>query len=446
MDLTTPPPYSFYDPHEAGPSGSAHIDPTPLPNSGRTFRRPAVLPAAPVPSYALNPNISCQPLTATSSIPDTASREDLAKAGFISAAPYFELRSPQRSRPRHNLYHHMTITPGHSPGNLPFPHPGQKWISREVDHHDWTTFLTHLFPPAAAENHNGPYELEANIDMDMAGLSLNNSGSRDQSRPLLGETSQNYPDGKQSRELERLRQVRIEAVKAQWNEGFFMRRGLEVLIKITNITPPASVETQPRRGSLNTLQKRPPPQAEETLLHLMVAKGKRSQVKLLLEKGGEDLEALNKKGETCLFKAVSRGDKDIVQLLLEHGADPTERPPGSDSTLHIASYQGSKAVLKSLVEKSKGQLEEPNSKGETPLYVALQRRHNSCIEILLEARANPNARPAGKDSMLHITITNNSKSIAKLLLQRGVDVEELKGGETPLYRGEYPSFRMLELY
>jgi ankyrin repeat protein len=169
-------------------------------------------------------------------------------------------------------------------------------------------------------------------------------------------------------------------------------------------------------------------------------------VKLLLEKGGEDLEALNKKGETCLFRAVTRGDKDIVQLLLEHGADPMERPPGSDSTLHIASYQGSKAVLKLLVDKSKGQLEDPNSKGETPLYVALQRRHNSCIEILLEAGANPNARPAGKDSMLHIAITNNAKSIAKMLLQRGVDVEELKGGETPLYRGKHPSPHLMEQY
>lgn len=435
MDL---PPYSVHDPHPHGPSGSAHIDPTPPPNSGRTFRRPAVHPVAPAPSHALNPNTSCQPLTATSSIPDTASREDLAKTGFISAAPYFELRSPQRSRPRNTLYHHITITPDHSPGNLPFPHPGQKWISREVDHHDWTTFLTHLFPPAAAENNNGSDELQSNGYLDMAGLSLGDSRSRDDSRPLLGGTSQNYPDGKQSRELERLRQVRIEAAKAQWNDGFFLPRGLEVLIKITNITPPAPVETQPRRGSINTLQKRPPPQAEETLLHLMVAKGKRSQVKLLLEKGGEDLEALNKRGETCLYRAVSRGDKDIVQLLLDHGADPTERPPGSDSTLHIASYQGSKAILKYLVEKSQGQLEEPNSKGETPLYVALQRRHNSCIEILLEAGANPNYRPAGKDSMLHITITNNAKSIAKLLLQRGVDVEELKGGETPLYRGKCP--------
>jgi hypothetical protein len=340
----------------------------------------------------------------------------------------------------------MTITPGHNQGNLPFPHPGQKWISREVDHHDWTTFLTHLFPPAAAENNNGPYELEANAGLDMTGLSPSNTRFRDQSFPLLGQTSQNPAAEKQDRELARLRQVRIEAVKAQWNDGFFRHRGLEVLIKISNIAPPTAVETQPRRGSLNTLQKRPPPQAEETLLHLMVAKGKRSQVKLLLEKGGEDLEALNKKGETCLFRAVSRGDKDIVQLLLEHGADPTERPPGSDSTLHIASYQGSKAVLKLLIEKSKSGLEESNSKGETPLYVALQRRHNSCIEILLEAGANPNARPAGKDSMLHITITNNAKSIAKLLLQRGVDVEELKGGEAPIYRGKYPSHRIVEQY
>jgi ankyrin repeat protein len=114
-----------------------------------------------------------------------------------------------------------------------------------------------------------------------------------------------------------------------------------------------------------------------------------------LDKGGEDLEALNKKGETVLFKAVSRGDKGIVQLLLDNNANPLTRPEGSDSPLHLAVQNDKKTILKMLLEKSTVGIEETNSKGETPLYVACRKRQTSCIEVLLDHGANPNARPLG---------------------------------------------------
>jgi ankyrin repeat protein len=179
------------------------------------------------------------------------------------------------------------------------------------------------------------------------------------------------------------------------------------------------------------LQKRPPPELEEGLLHKAVADRKKSHVKLLLDKGGEDLEALNKKGETVLFKAVSRGDKGIVQLLLDNNANPLARPEGSDSPLHLAIQNDKKTILKMLLEKSTVGIEETNSKGETPLYVACRKRQTSCIEVLLDHGANPNARPLGQESMLNMSVTGDYKSIAKLLLQIGVDIEERnKNGET----------------
>jgi ankyrin repeat protein len=240
-------------------------------------------------------------------------------------------------------------------------------------------------------------------------------------------------------ENERLRRLRIEAVISQWNEGFFGPRGLEVLPDIGGLAAPA-VEAITRRSSGNVLQKRPPPHIEETLLHQACAKGKKSQVRELLDRGNEDVEALNKNGQTALFVAVSRGDKDIVQLLLEHGADPTARPPDSDSNIHSAVYNDRKTILKHLLSSSRVGLDERNSKDETPLWVAVHRHHNSCIEALLDAGANPNARPVGKDSMLHMAVAGDQKSIVKLLLERGVDLEEWNGaGESPLFRaGLFP--------
>ena len=328
----------------------------------------------------------------------------------------------------------MRIGPDAGPDNQPFPQPAQRWISRGVDNQDWLTFLNHLFPPRNPEEFSDGkgQDLEADVDLDIKHLRLSSSRSRDQSRPLLG----NRPGpstGGQDRELERLWRVRIESVANQWNLGFFGPRGLEVLFDIINTASPP-IETS-RRASSNLLQKRIPPQLEETLLHQACAKGKKSRVREVLDKGNEDIEALNKNGQTALFVAVARGDKDIVQLLLDHNADPTARPPDSESNIHVAVVHDRKSILRLLLAKSRVGLEERNSKDETPLWVALQKRHNSCIEALLDAGANPMARPIGKDSMLNVAVSGDEKSIAKLLLQRGVDVEERNSsGETPLFR------------
>lgn len=310
-------------------------------------------------------------------------------------------------------------------------------MDRGVDEIDWSTFLKFLLLPHGVEGSGNTRDSSTSM-------------SRDQSLPLLENSRSNYGP-----EAERLRRLRLEAVRSQWNGGFFGPRGLEIRFETNNtalpmipripqIPPlppmppiPPIPQITTRKSSSSVLQKKIPAEKEETLLHQAVGKGKKSHVKLLLQTGSEDIEAVNKKLETCLFRAVSKGEKEILQLLLENGADPNARPPGADSPLHIACSNDKKLIIKYLLEASTAGIEETNGKGETPLYVAMQRRKDACIELLLDAGANPMSRPAGKDNMLNMAVMNDCKSIAKLLLQKGVDIEEKKGGDTPLCRGTY---------
>ena len=321
MDDPPPPPYSIHDPHSASPASPSH------PPQHITAFNASVGDELPIHSGSLR--------RPSGRVPNAISAEELDKAGFVSAEPYFELRTPAQDRPCNTFYHYIVIGPDACPANLPFPQAVETWTSRGVDNQDWMTFLNHLFPPHSAEKHNtGTQEFEADADLGVGGFHLSNSKSRDQSRPLLGGNRPGSSTGGRGREVERLRRVRVEAVSAQWNEGFFGPRGLEVVTDISNFITTTSVITTPRRSSSNVLQKRPPLEMKETLLHQAVGKGKKSQVRELLDKGGEDIEALSKKGETALYRAISRGEKDIVQLLLENGADPTARPSGAESPLH----------------------------------------------------------------------------------------------------------------
>ena len=50
---------------------------------------------------------------------------ELERSDFISALPYFELRSCNRPRPVDTSYHHLIIDPHARPHNLPFPEPNE---------------------------------------------------------------------------------------------------------------------------------------------------------------------------------------------------------------------------------------------------------------------------------------------------------------------------------
>jgi ankyrin repeat protein len=452
MDDIPPPPYSVRDPHSPNTASRSVVQ-----EDIQSFNV-AIPPINTTSGFALHHGISAGTFSAGSSSvhpPDVGTprtsvapmltptpsfrgsqrttNDELSKSGFVSALPYFELRSPSQPKPSDTIFHHMIITVDAGPHSLLFPQPLDKWTRRELDSHDWMTFLNHLFPFHGVRDSESQ-ELGVYIDLSLGGLGLvDQQSQREQSIPLLGNSPtdiQNYGPG------ERLMRMRIEAVIDQWNEGFFRPRGLRLTADISQISSPERPEAIPRRSSGNVLQKRPPPGATETLLHQAVTRGKKSGVALLLQNGGEDLEALNKKGETPLFSAVSRSEKAIVQLLLENGANPDIRGGSENNTaLSAAVYHDNKSILKFLLEKSTSGIEERSFTGETPLYLAVKKQRRSCMEVLLDYGANPNSRPTGQESMLNLAVKADQKSLAKPLLQKGVNTEERnKDGDTPLCR------------
>lgn len=61
------------------------------------------------------------------------------------------------------------------------------------------------------------------------------------------------------------------------------------------------------------------------MLHLAAEKGHEGILRLLLERGGIDIDSRDSSGYTALHRAVQCGRMGVVQILLEHEADLSAR-------------------------------------------------------------------------------------------------------------------------
>ncbi|KAL8688548.1 MAG: hypothetical protein Q9224_004855, partial [Gallowayella concinna] len=116
----------------------------------------------------------------------------LRNHSFESATPFFEDRPCTVQYPSYVLKHVLHVYPDTTRDHLAFPQPGEQWLSRDVSLHDWNTFLNYLLPvDAASSNTKGTLIPQGSRDL---------SADRD----------------------------RIDVVLADWHEGFFGPRGIQI--------------------------------------------------------------------------------------------------------------------------------------------------------------------------------------------------------------------------
>ena len=160
-----------------------------------------------------------------------------------------------------------------------------------------------------------------------------------------------------------------------------------------------------------------------TPLHKAVEAGSPEIIDILI-KAGADVNVVGRSNLTPLYNAVVGGDGDIVKLLLEGGADPNI--PLLDSVIPVSTtilnkcFNNFKKIYDNVVDHD---IMSSSINRSTPVYIATMRFNNSMLEMLLEAKGDPNNKLMDGKTPIFIAACMNNKECLNTLLKYHAKVD-----------------------
>ena len=136
------------------------------------------------------------------------------------------------------------------------------------------------------------------------------------------------------------------------------------------------------------------------------------------------LDARNTYCETALWLACSYRQQGSIKILLESGSNPNIADNNGDTCLHAAVRGGcSKKIVHMIIEHC-SDVNATNQENITPLAIACLNKDERAINVLLNARANPNiADYTFGDTCLHKAVTGDcSIEVLQTIIDHGADV------------------------
>jgi ankyrin repeat protein len=117
-----------------------------------------------------------------------------------------------------------------------------------------------------------------------------------------------------------------------------------------------------------------------------------------------------------------------------------------DTPLHSAAEQGDLAKVLALLTNNPNLVLSTGEYGMTPLHLAAMNGHKDVAELLLDNRAEVNAKNISDYTPLHFAALAGNKIIVELLLAHGADVNSKdNNGDTPLHTAAMGNKDVVEL-
>lgn len=169
-----------------------------------------------------------------------------------------------------------------------------------------------------------------------------------------------------------------------------------------------------------------------TPLILAATQGHKAMVELLLAKGAK-VNAMAENDCTALHQACSFGFKAVTEVLLTHGASVTIKTKDGWTPLHSATTINSSADIAALLLEHKADVNARNNQGITPLCLAIGNNQTEMVRLFLQHNAEVNSRNNRLETPLHSAVWAKNPEIIQLLIDHKADINAAAlGGFTPL--------------
>jgi ankyrin repeat protein len=175
--------------------------------------------------------------------------------------------------------------------------------------------------------------------------------------------------------------------------------------------------------------------------------GHKSMVELLLARGAD----VSGGGLNPLYEAVKYGYQGVAEVLLANKADVNLRS-GTDTSgmrpVHIAARDGRAELLQLLIQHGADVNVSAKEMGYTPLQLAARTDETNTAKLLLDSKADIEARDNNGGTALLLAAEKGSTAMVSLLLNSGADVNATNYfNGTPLlyavYNGRVDAARVL---
>ncbi len=167
-----------------------------------------------------------------------------------------------------------------------------------------------------------------------------------------------------------------------------------------------------------------------------VFRGASDTARLMISKGGYDLNALGPLEWPPLLEAIRFGHTEIVEMLLEAEVEVNFQDTNGWTALHEAAYSGFDEIIELLL-LSGADVSVKNERGFTPLHVATLGGYSNSVKMLVEHGSNVNELDDHKRSPLHIAAEQGFYEVVLLLLEYGAERHLVnEDDKTPLQMAE----------
>ncbi|KAL5249390.1 hypothetical protein ACHWQZ_G018297 [Mnemiopsis leidyi] len=156
---------------------------------------------------------------------------------------------------------------------------------------------------------------------------------------------------------------------------------------------------------------------------------------LALLENGASVVVRDSSGAQPLFNTAREGNEAACRILLDFEADVAAKDNHGRTALHVAAQEGHADVLATLLEQeNKACLDAVDDRGRTPLMYAAASGKTRCVELLLEAGANPNHKDDKQISVAHCLASVGDVEGLKMLKGKGGNLSTAsKSGTYPLH-------------